>query len=277
MRRQSGVSLVAFFALAYALMWPCFIAVAMTQSSQTAVGHLLLAVGTFAPALSAIGVTAWHGGRDGVRTLLAGLLRWRVGLRWYVFAGAFTVAIKLTAAVIVRLGTGAWPRFGTEPLVVIAVAVLISAPFQAGEELGWRAFALPRLSARMGLGPASLLLGGIWACWHLPQFFVASADTYGQSFAVFAVGVVAFSVVLAWVFARTNGSVALTMLLHSAYNNSKDIVPSAVPGAMKSLTFSASPVAWTSVGLMWVCATYFLSRMWTWHSADHGDVNASGT
>ena len=42
---------------------------------------------------------------------------------------------------------------------------------------------------------------------------------------------ISISVTLAWLYARTDGSLLLTMLMHAAVNNTKDIVPSAVPGA----------------------------------------------
>lgn len=134
-------------------------------------------------------------------------------------------------------------------------------PFQAGEEIGWRGYALPRLAARFGLGPASILLGLIWAFWHIPQFFIREADTYGQSFIVYALQVTALSVAMTWLYARTDGSLLLVMLMHSAVNNAKDIVPSAVPGATNTFGVSASLVAWLTVTLLWICAAYFLARM----------------
>ena len=51
-------------------------------------------------------------------------------------------------------------------------AVAVSTPWQAGEEIGWRGYLLPRLSGRVGLPAASLIVGVIWACWHLPFFFI---------------------------------------------------------------------------------------------------------
>jgi len=184
-----------------------------------------------------------------------------VAAGWYLFALAYIPAIKLTVALVHRLATGAWPRLGDEPWYGILAAIAFSTPFQAGEEIGWRGYALPRLAARFGLARASILLGLIWACWHLPQFFIPEADTYGQSFFVYALQVTGLSVAMAWLYARTNGSLLLVMLLHSAVNNSKDIVPSAVPGAMSTFGLSASLVAWLTVTLLWICAAYFLARM----------------
>jgi hypothetical protein len=58
------------------------------------------------------------------------------------------------------------------------------------------ATALPRLAVRFGLARASLLLGFIWACWHLPLFFLPAVDQYGQSFPMFVLGGIALSVAI---------------------------------------------------------------------------------
>jgi membrane protease YdiL (CAAX protease family) len=184
-----------------------------------------------------------------------------VAPRWYLFAASYIAAVKLVVALLHRLATGAWPRFGDFPWYVIPAAIIASTPFQAGEEIGWRGYALPRLAARFGLGRASILLGVIWACWHLPQFFIPEADTYRQSFLVFVLQVTALSVAMAWLYAHTNRSLLLLMLMHAAVNNSKDIVPSAVPGATNVFGLSTSVVAWLTVTVLWICAAYFLIHM----------------
>jgi membrane protease YdiL (CAAX protease family) len=184
-----------------------------------------------------------------------------VRARWYLFAIGFMAAVKLSVAVIHRVVIGQWPRFGDTPLLLIPLAVAASTPVQAGEEIGWRGYALPRLAERFGLARASLLLGVIWACWHLPQFYIREADTYRQSFIVFLLQVTAISVVMAWLYARTGGSLLLTMLLHAAINNSKDIVPSAQPGSTGIFAWNASAVAWLTVVLLWICAGFLLARM----------------
>jgi hypothetical protein len=73
--------------------------------------------------------------------------------------------------------------------------------------------------------------------------------------------VVPISVTLAWLWVRTDRSLLLPMLLHAAVNNSKDIVPSAVPGATNPFGLNASVVGWLTVAGLWIGAAYFLLRM----------------
>lgn len=48
-----------------------------------------------------------------------------------------------------------------------------------GEEPGWRGFGLPTLQARYGALGGTLILGSIWALWHLPVFFVDPRSAHG--------------------------------------------------------------------------------------------------
>lgn len=255
-----GGSLGLFFLLAYVWMWACFLSVAAGVVPQP-LRIPLTVVGAWGPALAALWVTARSSGRNGVHRLLGRVLQGPVAARWVVLSVVFVALVKLTAALLHRLMVGAWPAFGGGPWVLIPVAIAISMPFQLGEELGWRGFALPRLSARMGLRAASLTLGVIWALWHLPQFFIAEGDSYGQSFWVFCLGVIAISVIMAWLFAHVSGSLWPLMLFHSAVNNSKDIVPSPMPGLRHVFGFEASWVAWITLGLLWLCAIGCLIAM----------------
>jgi membrane protease YdiL (CAAX protease family) len=257
---------IAFFLLTFALTWLSWATASeLSRSGQAngaslAAGGLVL-LGTIAPSLVALALTARREGRAAVQTLLRRVVQADVGLRWYVFAVGFMPAIKLTVALVHRVVVGAWPRFGDESWVLMFGAILISMWVQAGEEIGWRGYALPRLSERVGLAPASVILGVIWAAWHLPLFVMLDSDKLGQSFPIYLVQVTALSVAAAWLYWRTNGSLLLVMILHAAVNNTKDIVPSAVQGASDPSAFSRSPVAWLTVALLWVAAAFFLTQM----------------
>lgn len=261
-------SLLRFFLLTYALTWVCFISVVKmshaprpTAPATAILSGSLLLLGTFAPALMALAVTARDEGRRGVRVLLRRMIQWQVGWRWYLFAVAYMPAVKLSVALIYRLMTGAWPRFGTDSWYIIVPAIIISTPVQAGEEIGWRGYALPRLAGQFGFARASLLLGLIWACWHLPLFFVPGADKYGQSFPVWTLQVVALSVAITWLYAGAGGSLLLTMLMHSAVNQTVGIIPSANPNPGNPFTLSVSLVMRLTAMFLWITAAYFLVRM----------------
>lgn len=261
-RVSSASSLFVFFALTFAMMWILFFTVAFVPiPAGSLLGGALILLGAFAPALSALAVTFRADGRSGVISLLRRITLRRVAAKYYVFALGFMIAIRLTAALIYRASTSLWPRFDTSQWYLIPLAIAFSTPIQAGEEIGWRGYALPRLADRFGLGSASVLLGFIWGIWHLPQFFIRGGDSYQQSFPVFVLGTTALSVIFAWLYARTNGSLLLTMLLHAAINNSKDIVPSGVLGGTDTFGFHASRISWIALVLLWACAAYFLVDM----------------
>lgn len=270
-REERGArgSLVAFFSLTFAATWISWL-IAWFLSNRASAGFpapglplVIFYLGVFAPGLVAVGFTARRNGAARVRALLHRLVQVSARARWYAFAIAYMAAIKLAAALIHRLALGVWPRFGSEPFYLMVAATIGSLVVfgQAGEETGWRGYALPRLASRLGLGGASVVLGIIWALWHLPLFFIAGTDTAGQSFPLYLLQVTALSVAIAWLYANTNGSLFLTMLMHSAINNTKDIVPSIAQPGTDPFALSYSPVGWISAALLWICAGYFLVLM----------------
>ena len=253
-------SLLGFFALTFLLTWTLWIGSASAGPLRTP----LLYLGLLAPAFVALSLTARTEGRTAVVALLRRLAEWRVPGRWYLFALGYMIAIKLGVAIVHRLTTGAWPRFAEDALQYLFLGVagsMVTFWGQTGEEIGWRGYALPRLAERMGLGGGSVLLGVVWAVWHLPLFFLPATTTTGQSFPLYLLQVTALSVAIAWLYARTGGSLLLVMLLHASINNTKDLVPSAVPGAANAWTLNGSLVGWLTVALLWVSAAYFLPRM----------------
>jgi membrane protease YdiL (CAAX protease family) len=262
-------ALLKFFLLTFAVTWTCFTAAAAISGGTasaapvlTGLRFSLFLLGAITPSLVALALTARADGREGGGALLRRILHWRVGVRWYVFAVGYMVTIKLAAVLLHRAATGAWPRFGDTSLYLMAAAILVSTWVQAGEEIGWRGYALPRMAARLGLARASILLGAIWAVWHLPLFFIPGTDTSGQSFPVFLLQVTALSVAMAWLYWKTDGSLLLTMVMHAAVNNT-NIAPSTVPAAVNPLSLSGSLVAWLTTALLWIGAAYFLARMRT--------------
>jgi hypothetical protein len=101
--------------------WACFAAggalhrTATIDSELAGAVTVLLLIGTFAPSLVGLALTAWTDGIDGVRALVDRVFMADVPASWYVFAVGYAISLKLTVALIHRVAVGAWPRFGDTP------------------------------------------------------------------------------------------------------------------------------------------------------------------
>ena len=67
----------------------------------------------------------------------------------------------------------------------------------------------------------TLILGLLWALWHLPQFLVPSwaEASGGRGFLAivkFILIAIAFAIVTTWVFNNTKGSVFMAILVHAS-------------------------------------------------------------
>jgi uncharacterized protein len=256
--RAERYQLVLFFLVTFLVSWTLWLAAARLSATLNNVYALLFLPGTLAPAVVAL----WFNARAAKPEPLADrLMRWNVGARWYAFAFGYILAAKLTAAGLHRLLTGQWPTFGTVSLFVLLLATLASTPVQAGEEIGWRGYALPRLAASIGLAQASLLLGLLWALWHLPLFLIPGTDLDGQPLLHFVLAVTAVSVAMTWLHHRTGGSLLLVMVMHAAVNNTTGIVPSARIQQASPFESSAPLMAWLTVVVLWIAAGYLLVRL----------------
>jgi membrane protease YdiL (CAAX protease family) len=87
-----------------------------------------------------------------------------------------------------------------------------------GEEVGWRGYALPRLQRRVGALGASVLIGVLWAGWHIPAWFAPGSGQDLLSFPVFVISTTAASVVLTWMYNSTEGGLVLVVLAHTMFN-----------------------------------------------------------
>ena len=89
-----------------------------------------------------------------------------------------------------------------------------------GEESGWRGYMLPKVQNDYGFIKGNLVLGFVWAFWHLPLWFVSVSYT-GISLPIyilfFIVGLVSFSMIMG-VFMRKNNHILLACWLHFWFN-----------------------------------------------------------
>ena len=252
--------LVTFFLLAFGLAWVVWV--------PRAAGAPLDTVGqawTWAPAIAALLAAALTGGRDAVRELGSRLVRWRVGWQWYLVIILGPAVFSLMVAGIYVVLGGSWaeaapPALLEGSLLFLPLFLLILTLTDGlGEELAWRGFALPRMLTRYNALVASLVLGVIWALWHLPLLWTQGNGMFHQPVWLLLLDITAKSVLFTWVFLHTRGSVLIAMLFHGATNLFL-VSPDVVSTGDLTLPVLAAVAKWVLVGVLLLVAGPTLVR-----------------
>jgi membrane protease YdiL (CAAX protease family) len=179
----------------------------------------LLVLGSWTPTLAAwivLGPVLRE--RRGLQRLLAGWGKWRVGLRWYLIALSPLFLVPLAArAYLVAGGRASEPVQSAGPALLMSAATsLITGAM--GEEPGWRGFLLPRLQERFNALTSSLIVGGVWALWHLPLWFLPGGLWDAVPYWAFSLAAIASSVLFTFVHNNTGGSLLMATVIHFAFN-----------------------------------------------------------
>ena len=212
----SRFPLVSFFVMAFLFSW---IAVSPVILDRTLPIEPFQMLGALAgPTLSAVIVTAILDGRNGLRDFFKRYIQWRAGLGWWLFV-LFGILLALNTLAAFILGASVWTEFLRNiGLVLITYLITLIAGVILGplwEEPGWRGFALPRLQMQFGPIVGTLILGVLWAFWHIPGYF---GGWMVIGILPLIVSGVAFSIIATWVYNNTRGSILLMILLHSSSN-----------------------------------------------------------
>jgi uncharacterized protein len=273
---------LSFYSLVFAISWGAILIVvglgpgglsATPQQFQMAVPYAVPAM-VLGPGVAGILLTGLLYGRAGLREFRSRLLKWRVGARWY--AVALLTAPLVFTAVFVPLSLIS-PEFLPRIFITSDKASVLLMGIAAGlvagifEELGWTGFAIPRMGLRYGVLGTGLFIGVLWAAWHLLQGYWASGVTSGALsqalwLANAVVGtlvgsLVAYRVLMVWVYERTGGSLPVAMLMHVSLTFFTIIVfpPSAVMANLIS-GYAYTAVLWVVVGAVAVANHGHLSR-----------------
>lgn len=211
--------LVSFFTLAYGIAWIPF-------ALRPVIGDAYVGFAFFSPAISAFILVAVNGGKSGSQNLVSKLFLWRVGVKWYLIALLSPVVLELLAFATHQLlgkkplaiDLAAWIEILPSQLLPLVIVLLFLVLNSAGEELGWRGYALPGLQARFGSIQASLILGILWGLWHLPAFFIPGSAQYGVPIVGYVIATVGYSFIYTCILNGAKGSVLLACLYHGGSN-----------------------------------------------------------
>jgi membrane protease YdiL (CAAX protease family) len=239
-QRSDRAALIVFFSLAYGLSWAVWGSTLARDAGLVGWSVPAQPFGFLAVSVAAVVATVVLGGRAALRSLGSRLVLWRVAPRWYLAAVALPVLPALAALGVHRALGGQHDVHGFVPLAATLPLLLSQlVTHLLTEEAGWRGVALPHLRALLGSLSAGVVLGLLWAGWHIPMFFLAGThQTY--PFPGFLVMVVSISVIMTWVWDRTRGSVLIAALFHAAMNTG----------------WAVLNVLWGDLQLFWLCVAF---------------------
>jgi membrane protease YdiL (CAAX protease family) len=173
-------------------------------------------------------------GKEAVVTLLRRYVQWRVGWKWFLAAlllePIFIVVGVYLDAVLTRVPPDfsnaiAYELFGkSASLPLFFLPFFLVEIITNGEEMGWRGYILPRLQAKYNALTSTLILGVIWGFWHLPKFL---SHFDAVAFAWFMLHIMAFAVILTWLYNNTKGSLLMVAICHAISNTVSIFVPMA--------------------------------------------------
>jgi uncharacterized protein len=178
---------------------------------------------------------------------LTGLDFKSLGLRWggarYALLSYFTPVVyaAIAYALIWSFGFGFFPdraaiaaiaqKLGwtvTSPIAFVPLYLLLIGTTQMisslahalGEEIGWRGLLTPLMVNKFGFTGGTLLIGLIWAAWHMPLLLFAdynSGTPWWFSIPCFCALTIGLSVIMAW-FRLVSNSVWPCAILHASHN-----------------------------------------------------------
>jgi len=232
----SKYTIILFFVLAYAITWVAWtinMIIArgydndLDKVENASSGILVLWViaaltAVYGPAISAVLLTAFNEGKAGLRDFLRRLVKWRVGIQWYLVVLLIPLSLVIVIPLSINLYFGGTIQGTLQLQVSLLAAVMNIIPFiilsGGQEEPGWRGFAQPKLEERFNATIATLIIGTLWFFWHLPLYiWIPYVSQYGDSLLrglIFQIGI---AFLLTWIYNSTK-SILMPILFHAIFN-----------------------------------------------------------
>lgn len=255
--RARRYPVAAFFVLAYMYSWISWAPAALGVDGPVA--EILVFVGVWGPAAAGLTVTRLLG--RSTRDWARGLLRWRVPGRWYAFAlGVPVLIVAFVSVAFALLGQDLdGSLLGGRLASYLPMLVFLTLAGGGNEEWGWRGFALPELLQRHRPVRATLILGTLWATWHLPLLAAQDDLSHGLDgprlalvLAATVVAIVAHAFFYTHLYQHTR-SVLLCALMHGSFNaaNGVLVLRDEVEGtAYATMQFVITLTMWAGVAVL---------------------------
>lgn len=141
----------------------------------------------------------------------------KISIKWYVVPVAIGLFMIFAAFAVVQIFYKQTVQNLTLLPWYMIFALFLQMIIGGGlEELGWRGILVHNFQNK-NIVLVSLIIGSIWAFWHIPLFFIEGVSQYQQEFLPFFVQVIGLSFVTAVLYIRSQ-SVVPCVIFHALMN-----------------------------------------------------------
>lgn len=182
------------------------------------------AIMAFVPMIVALALVYRENGANAARLFLGRAFDYRSikGVGWILAALLMMPLVFVLEYGVLRL-SGAAPLGAPFPIATILAFVVMFFVGAVGEELGWQGYAFPGLRERRSALEAGLILGVIWALWHVIPY--AQMGRSGDWIIWQFLGAIAMRVIIVWLFVNTGQSLFIAALFHTMINTPWGLFP----------------------------------------------------
>lgn len=215
-------------------------------------------LGAFGPAVGAFYSLRTLHGKGAISNYLRSLLDFNFGWRAWLFPIVLFGGSTWLAWILPEL----WGESRVEMLlpsvwVFPPYLVLIILLGGGQEELGWRGYILDYMEERLGPGLGNLVLGMVWAVWHLPLFYVLGSSQYFTPFAGFVLLIIGYSYVYGWIRQLSGKRTLAGLVTHGWANAFVPLFPTLV--MLEGVT---QPRYWIWASLTFVMGLVVMIMRW---------------
>ncbi len=235
---QNSRSPWKFFLLTFAYSWIIWIPSVLDglgidlPFNVAGYSMVVVIIGAFAPLLAAITLIARDEGRKGLKSFFSRALDFRIKPIYLALALVLPLVIHLIAHYL-SIALGLDVAQTLFPAEISVAPVILAIPYfflmlvigGGQEEFGWRGYAQEPLQEKIGVIPASLVIGVIWGIWHLPLWYMAGDMHSAYSFIAFVMMTTSISLMYAWLYNSSGKKLVVVLFFHAMNNTAAPLIP----------------------------------------------------
>jgi membrane protease YdiL (CAAX protease family) len=179
---------------------------------------------TVCPLIAAVVLVRRQAGSAGVKRLLRRAFDYSQikPVAWYLPILLFWPAVTVLAFGLMKLAGVPLPD-PELPGLMLPVSFAVFALAAVGEEVGWQGYALDPLQEQWNALLASILIGIVWAAWHIIPFLQMGRTPAWIAWQ--ALGMIVARILTVWLYNNTGRSVLAAILFHAMNNVATVLLP----------------------------------------------------